>query len=67
MAEGAVWRFRMRRDAYGWQVGEGPRHLLRGTVLEGRVVRRNTRARRVVIDTGNHVLTLNEEDLEPAG
>lgn len=72
MAEGAmgrlrVRRFRMRRDAYGWQVGVGPRHLLRGTVLEGHVVRRNAWARRVVIDTGRDLLTLNEEDLEPAG
>lgn len=67
MAEGVmVGRFRVRRDAYGWQVGAGPRQLLRGTLLEGRIVRRNARARRVVIDTGNHVWTLNEEDLEPA-
>lgn len=67
MAEAAVGRFRVRRDAYGWQVGAGERRFLRGTLLEGRIVRRNASARRVVIDTGRMVLTLNEEDLEPAG
>lgn len=71
MADGAVGRlrvrrFRVRRDAYGWQVGAGPRHLVRGTLLEGHIVRHNARARRVVIDTGHHLWTLNEEDLEPA-
>ncbi|HKI56394.1 MAG TPA: hypothetical protein VKB31_04520 [Trueperaceae bacterium] len=67
MAEGATGRFRVRRDAYCWQVGGGHRHLLRGTLLEGRILRRNAQVRRVVIDTGQGVLTLNEEDLEPAG
>jgi hypothetical protein len=67
MAEGAKGRFRVRRDAYGWQVGVGERHLLRGTMLEGRVVRRNRKVRRVVLDTGDVILTLNEEDLEPFG
>ena len=67
MAEGAKGRFRVRRDAYGWQVGSGERHLRRGTMLEGRVVRRNWKARRVVLDTGETLLTLNEEDLEPFG
>lgn len=65
MAQGVVRRFRVRRYAYGWQVGGGERRLARGTLLEGRVVRRNPRARRVVIDTGDSMLTLNEEDLEP--
>lgn len=65
MVEGAKGRFRVRRDAYGWQVGGGERHLRRGTMLEGRVVRRNPKARRVVLDTGETLLTLNEEDLEP--
>lgn len=59
-------RFRVRRDAYGWVVGGGERRWRRGTLLEGRVVRRNEAARRVVIDTGEGVFTLNEEDLEPA-
>lgn len=67
MAQGVVGRFRVRRDAYGWQVGGGHRHLLRGTLVEGRVLRHNTRARRVIIDTREGVLSLNEEDLEPAG
>ena len=67
MAEGPKGRFRVRRDAYGWQVGCGERHLRRGTMLEGRVVRRNGKARRVVLDTGETLLTLNEEDLEPFG
>lgn len=66
MADGGVGRYRMRRDAYGWQVGGGTRQLLRGTLVEGRIVRRNARVRRVVIDTGQALLTLNEEDLEPA-
>lgn len=66
MTEGAKGRFRLRRDAYGWQIGRGERLLLRGTLLEGRVVRRNRKVRRLVLDTGEAVLTLNEEDLEPA-
>jgi len=67
MAEGAKGLFRVRRDAYGWQDGGGERQLLRGTMLEGRVVRRNLKARRVVLDTGETLLTINEEDLEPFG
>ena len=65
MTEAAKSRFRVRRDAYGWQIGGGQRHLQRGTLLEGWVVRRNRRVRRVVLDTGDAMLTLNEEDLEP--
>lgn len=65
MPQSVVRRFRLRRDAYGWQVGRGEQRLPRGTLLEGRVVRRNPRVRRVVIDTGDNMLTLNEEDLEP--
>lgn len=65
MAQGGKGRFRLRRDAYGWQVGRGQRLLARGTLLEGWVVRRNSRARRLVLDTGDIRLTLNEEDLEP--
>lgn len=65
MAQGAKVQYRLRRDAYGWQVGAGERHLPRGTMLEGRVVRRNRKVRRVVLDTGDTLLTLNEEDLEP--
>ncbi|MEJ2288791.1 MAG: hypothetical protein P8Y02_09140 [Deinococcales bacterium] len=65
MAEAAKARFRVLRDAYGWQIGCGQRHLQRGTLLEGRLVRRNGKVRRVVLDTGDAVLMLNEEDLEP--
>lgn len=59
-------RFRVRRDASGWMVGGGERRWRRGTLLEGRVVRRNAAVRRVVIDTVDGIFTLNEEDLEPA-
>jgi len=57
----------MRRDAYAWEVGGGPRLVSRGTLLSGTVLRRNRAARRIVLDTGHALLTLNEEDLEPAG
>lgn len=64
--DGATDRFRMRRDAFGLMVGGGQRQLLRGTLLEGRIVRRNETFRRVVIDTDQGMFTLNEEDVEPA-
>lgn len=61
--EGAT-RYRAVRDAYGWEVGGGPYHVARGTLIVGRIIRRNDSVRRVVIDTGESLLTLNEEDLE---
>lgn len=65
-ADGEVGRFRVLRDAYGWVVGDGSRLLERGTLVTGRVMRRNRSMRRIVIDTGQGLLTMNEEDLEPA-
>lgn len=58
-------RYRVVRDAYGWEVGGEPCHLARGTLIVGRIVRRNDAVRRVVVDTGETLLTLNEEDLAP--
>ena len=64
--DGTTDRFRLRRDAFGLMVGGGQRQLLRGTLLVGRIVRRNETFRRVVIDSDQGMFTLNEEDLEPA-
>lgn len=65
VAEEGATRYRAVRDAYGWEVGGGPYHAARGTLIVGRIIRRNDAVRRIVIDTGESLLTLNEEDLEP--
>lgn len=65
VTEQGATRYRAVRDAYGWEVGGGPYHAARGTLIVGRIVRRNESVRRIVIDTGESLLTLNEEDLEP--
>ncbi len=62
-----VNRFRTTRDAYGWEVGGGTFALARGTMVVGKIVRRNDIVRRVVLETDDGLLTFNEEDLETLG
>lgn len=57
--------FVLARDAYVWLAGDGHQFLERGTVLTGRLLRRNEVHRKLVLDTATGIVSVNEEDVEP--
>jgi hypothetical protein len=59
--------YRLKRDSYVWLAGSGYRHMERGSLLTGYLLRRNEVYQKLVLATQDGVLNINEEDVEPLG
>jgi hypothetical protein len=59
--------YRLKRDSYVWLAGTGYRHMERGSLLTGYLLRRNEIYQKLVLATNEGVLNVNEEDVEPVG
>lgn len=57
--------YRLKRDSYVWLAGSGYRHMARGSLLTGYLLRRNDTYLKLVLATQDGVLNVNEEDVEP--
>lgn len=57
--------YRLTRDSYVWLAGSGYRHMSRGSLLTGYLLRRNEVYQKLVLATQEGVLNVNEEDVEP--
>lgn len=56
--------YRLKRDSYVWLAGSGYRHMTRGSLLTGHLLRRNDTYQKLVLATQEGVLNVNEEDVE---
>lgn len=59
--------YRLKRDSYVWLAGRGYRHMTRGSLLSGYLLRRNDVYQKLVLETRDGVLNVNEEDVEQLG
>lgn len=59
--------YRLTRDSYVWLAGSGHRHMTRGSLLTGYLLRRNEVYQKLVLETNEGVLNVNEEDVEAVG
>lgn len=59
--------YRLKRDSYVWLAGSGYRHMSRGSLLSGYLLRRNEVYQKLVLETREGVLNVNEEDVEQLG
>ncbi|MEX2535870.1 MAG: hypothetical protein WD273_09780 [Trueperaceae bacterium] len=57
----------MTRDSYVWLAGRGYRRVARGSLLSGYLLRRNEVYQKLVLETKEGVLNVNEEDVEAVG
>lgn len=60
-------QYRLKRDSYVWLAGSGYRHMTRGSLLSGYLLRRNDVYQKLVLETREGVLNVNEEDVEQLG
>ncbi|MEX2540335.1 MAG: hypothetical protein WD314_00945 [Trueperaceae bacterium] len=59
--------YRLKRDSYVWLAGSGYRHMTRGSMLTGYLLRRNEVYQKLVVATQDGVFNVNEEDVEQVG
>ena len=64
---GGSREYRLKRDSYVWLAGSGYRHMRRGSLLSGYLLRRNEVYQKLVLETRDGVLNVNEEDVEQLG